>query len=47
VTLKDVLHAVTDAVPQVTSRPARQPTPRAAAPGGHGDGPAALTQAAY
>jgi indolepyruvate decarboxylase len=45
VTLKDVLRGVIDAVPPVTSRPARQPTPAAAA--GAVDGSAALTQAAY
>jgi indolepyruvate decarboxylase len=46
VTLTEVLRAVTDAVPQVTSRPARRPAPSVAA-GGHGDGSAKLTQAAY
>jgi indolepyruvate decarboxylase len=46
VTMKEVLRAVTDAVPQVTTRPARPP---AAAPamGAQGDGSAKLTQAAY
>jgi indolepyruvate decarboxylase len=45
VTLKDVLRAVVAAVPQVTSRAARQP---AAAPAGtQADGSAKLTQAAY
>jgi indolepyruvate decarboxylase len=47
VTLKEVLRGVTDAVPRVTSRPARQPAPPAAPAGGHGDGSAKLTQAAY
>ena len=46
VTLAEVLRGVTDAVPQVTSRPARQPAAAAAA-GPHGDGSAKLTQAAY
>jgi indolepyruvate decarboxylase len=46
VTLKQVLTAVADAVPQVTSRPARQAA--AAAPAGtRADGSAKLTQAAY
>ena len=47
VTLKQVLRAVTDAVPQVTSRPARPFAPPPAAAANHGDGSAALTQAAY
>ncbi len=47
VTLKEVLRGVTDAVPQVTSRPARQPAPAAAAAGAQADGSATLTQAAY
>ena len=47
VTLKQVLRAVTDAVPQVTSRPARPFVPPPAAAANHGDGSAALTQAAY
>jgi indolepyruvate decarboxylase len=46
VTLKQVLAAVTDAVPQVTSRPARQAAAAAAA-GTQADGSAQLTQAAY
>ena len=45
VTLKEVLRAVVDAVPQVTSRPARQPAAAAAAT--EADGSATLTQAAY
>jgi indolepyruvate decarboxylase len=45
VTLKDVLRAVTDAAPRVTSRAMRQPAP--AAGGATGDGSAKLTQAAY
>jgi indolepyruvate decarboxylase len=45
VTLKEVLRAVVDAVPQVTSRPARQPA--AAAVATETDGSAQLTQAAY
>jgi indolepyruvate decarboxylase len=45
VTLKEVLRAVTDAVPQVTSRFAATTTPAAA--GNHADGSANLTQAAY
>jgi indolepyruvate decarboxylase len=45
VTLKEVLRGVIDAVPQVTSRPARQVA--AAAAGAHADGSAKLTQAAY
>jgi indolepyruvate decarboxylase len=45
VTLKEVLRAVIDAVPQVTGRPARQVAPAAA--GTQGDGSAKLTQAAY
>ncbi len=45
VTLREVLRGVIDAVPQVTSRPARQVTPAAA--GTHADGSAKLTQAAY
>ena len=44
-TLKEVLRGVIDAVPQVTSRPARQVTPAAA--GTQADGSARLTQAAY
>jgi indolepyruvate decarboxylase len=47
VTLTEVLRGVTDAVPRVTNRPARQPAPPAAAMGSHGDGSAKLTQAAY
>ena len=47
VTLAEVLRAVTDAVPQATSRPARQPAPPPAAAGNQGDGSATLTQAAY
>ncbi len=46
VTLKEVLRGVIDAVPQVTSRPARQPAAAAAA-GTRADGSAKLTQAAY
>jgi indolepyruvate decarboxylase len=46
VTLKQVLAAVTDTVPQVTSRPARQAAAAAAA-GPAADGSAKLTQAAY
>jgi indolepyruvate decarboxylase len=46
VTLKEVLRGVTDAVPQVTSRAARQ-SASPAAMAGHGDGSAKLTQAAY
>jgi indolepyruvate decarboxylase len=45
VTLAEVLRGVTDAVPQLTNRPARRVTPAAA--GAHGDGSAKLTQAAY
>jgi len=45
VALKEVLRAVVDAAPQVTSRPARQHT--AAAAGTQADGSANLTQAAY
>jgi indolepyruvate decarboxylase len=44
VTLKEVLRGVIDAVPQVTSRPARQVAAAAAA---QADGSAKLTQAAY
>ena len=44
-TLKEVLRGVIDAVPQVTSRPARQVA--AAAAGTPADGSAKLTQAAY
>jgi len=47
VTLKEVLRGITDAVQQVTSRPAREPAPAAAAAGTHADGSAKLTQAAY
>ena len=47
VTLREVLRGVTDAVPQVTNRPARQPAPPTAAMDDHGDGRAKLTQAAY
>jgi indolepyruvate decarboxylase len=47
VTLNEVLRGVTDTVPAVTSRPARQSAPQAAAMGSHGDGSAKLTQAAY
>jgi indolepyruvate decarboxylase len=46
VTLMDVLRGVIDAVPPVTSRPARQ-VAAAAATGTHADGSAKLTQAAY
>jgi indolepyruvate decarboxylase len=46
VTLKQVLAAVTDTVPQVTSRPARQAAAAAAA-GPAADGSVKLTQAAY
>jgi indolepyruvate decarboxylase len=45
VTLTEVLRAVIDAVPQVTSRPARPAAAAAAAT--QADGPAKLTQAAY
>jgi len=45
VTLKDVLRAVTDTAPQVTSRAMRQPA--AGAMGAAADGSAKLTQAAY
>jgi indolepyruvate decarboxylase len=45
VTLKEVLRGVIDAVPQVTSRPARQVAAAAAAT--QADGSAKLTQAAY
>jgi indolepyruvate decarboxylase len=45
VALKEVLRAVVDAAPQVTSRPARQVAPAAA--GTRADGSANLTQAAY
>jgi len=46
VPLKEVLHGVIDAVPHVTSRPARQVAPAtAAAP--HANGQVKLTQAAY
>jgi indolepyruvate decarboxylase len=47
VTLKEVLHGVIDAVPQVTNRAIRQSAPAMAAIGDHGDGSAKLTQAAY
>jgi indolepyruvate decarboxylase len=47
VTLTEVLRAVTDAVPQVARRPARQVAPPVAASSSHGDGSAKLTQAAY
>jgi len=49
VTLKQVLAAVTGAVPQATTRPARPLVSQqaAAAPASHGDGSAKLTQAAY
>jgi len=47
VTLKEVLRGVIDAVPQVTSRPARQAEAAAAAAGTKADGSAKLTQAAY
>jgi indolepyruvate decarboxylase len=46
VTLKEVLRGVIDAVPQITSRPARRPAPPPAM-GTDGDGSAKLTQAAY
>jgi len=46
VTLDEVLRAVTDAVPQVTSRARRQFVP-AQGSGARGDGSAKLTQAAY
>jgi len=46
VTLKEVLSAVTDAVPQVTSR-AKRRSAAAMPPGSHADGSAKLTQAAY
>ena len=46
VTLKEVLRGVIDVVPQVTTRPARQPAPPAAAVA-RGDGSGKLTQAAY
>jgi indolepyruvate decarboxylase len=46
VTLKEVLRAVIDAVPQVTSRPAREVGPATAPATGPG-GSAKLTQAAY
>ncbi len=46
VTLKEVLRAVTDAVPQVTSR-AAHPFAAAMPAGTHADGSAKLTQAAY
>ena len=45
VTLREVLRAVTDAVPQVTSR--ATPSFAAAMPASHADGSAKLTQAAY
>jgi indolepyruvate decarboxylase len=45
VTLKEVLRGLIDAVPHVTSRPARQPAAAAAAT--QADGSAKLTQAAY
>ena len=48
VTLKEVLRGVTDAVPPVTDRPARQVAPAAAGTHATGsDGSAKLTQAAY
>jgi indolepyruvate decarboxylase len=49
VTLRQVLRAVTDAVPQSASRPARAVAMAAAAPAAatNGDGSAKLTQAAY
>ncbi len=48
VTLKEVLRGVIDAVPQVTSRPARQPAAAAAAAAAtQPDRSAPLTQAAY
>jgi indolepyruvate decarboxylase len=48
VTLKEVLRGVIEAVPQVTSRPARQVAPAAAAAARtQADGSATLTQAAY
>jgi indolepyruvate decarboxylase len=47
VTLKDVLRGVIDAVPPVTSRPARPAAPPAAAARTPADGSATLTQAAY
>jgi indolepyruvate decarboxylase len=46
VTLREVLRAVTDAVPQVTSRANRHFAP-AMPPASHADGAAKLTQAAY
>ena len=46
VTLKEVLRDVVDAVPPVTSRPARRPAPTMMA-GAQADGSAKLTQAAY
>jgi indolepyruvate decarboxylase len=46
VTLQEVLSAVTDAVPQVTSR-ANRHFAAAMPPGSHADGSAKLTQAAY
>jgi indolepyruvate decarboxylase len=47
VTLKEVLHGVTDAVSPVTNRASRQFAPPPAMTGDHGNGSARLTQAGY